>query len=252
MPENDREIQSEKDRAEVRRRPPPQPEPLVLALLYEDDYLIAIDKPSGMVVHPTYRNWSGTLLNGLLWHLRGRTGAAPRIVTRLDKGTSGLVLVALTSEIHAQIQRDSARRLVNKEYLAIVDGTPEPPRGSIALPLARSAIDRRRVIVDPSGQESRTDYEVLSSSNGRSVVRCGLVTGRTHQIRVHLAARGWPVLGDVVYGAAHEVMSRPALHAWQLAMMHPVTRQVLELTAPPPADLSSVFPSDLDLSRTGS
>ncbi len=157
MPENDRPIQSEKDRAEVRRRPPPQPEPLVLALLYEDDYLIAIDKPSGMVVHPTYRNWSGTLLNGLLWHLRGRTRAAPRIVTRLDKGTSGLVLVALTSEIHAQIQRDSARRLVKKEYLAIVDGTPEPPRGSIALPLARSAIDRRRVVVDPvrSGKPHR-------------------------------------------------------------------------------------------------
>jgi 23S rRNA pseudouridine1911/1915/1917 synthase len=239
MPENARPVQSGS------RRPPPEPEPIDLAILYQDAALLAIDKPPGMVVHPTYKNWSGTLLNGLLWHLRSET-AAPRIVTRLDKGTSGLVVVALTPEIHSQIQRDIETRLVKKEYLAIVHGIPESPRGSIALPLARSAVDRRRVVVDPSGQESRTDYEVLGSANGRSVVRCNLVTGRTHQIRVHLAARGWPVVGDRVYGEPDPEIARQALHAWRVTLVHPISRQVLELTAPPPADLSGLFPNDLE------
>ena len=158
--------------------------------------------------------------------MRGRTGGTtPRIVTRLDKGTSGLVLVALTAEIHAQIQRDSAGAASRRNTSQLCMARRSQPRGSIALPLARSAVDRRRVVVDPSGQESRTDYEVFSSSNA-PIRSCGasLVTGRTHQIRVHLAARGWPVLGDVVYGAAHEVMSRQALHAWQLSMIRILSR----------------------------
>ncbi|MGH9255937.1 MAG: RluA family pseudouridine synthase [Vicinamibacterales bacterium] len=234
MPENARAVQS---RA---RRPPPEAEPIDLVVLYQDEWLIAIDKPPGMVVHPTYRNWSGTLLNGLLWHVRSRTGTEPRIVTRLDKDTSGIVLVALTSDVHARIQIDAAGRHVLKEYLAIVHGTPAPPRGSIALPLGRSVADRRRVVVDPSGQESRTDYEVLASEDGRSVVRCALVTGRTHQIRVHLAARGWPVLGDRVYGEPNETVPRQALHAWRLTLPHPVSRQVLQLEAPLPADLRAL------------
>ncbi|MBI2828048.1 MAG: RluA family pseudouridine synthase [Acidobacteria bacterium] len=234
MPEEAPPIQS------VIRRPRPEPEALAIAVVYEDDSLIAIDKPPGMVVHPTYRNWSGTLLNGVLWHVRGRAGIEPSIVTRLDKDTSGLVLVALRPEVHARMQRDAAAGRVSKQYLAIVRGTPTPARGSIALPLARSAEDRRRVVVTATGQTSRTDYEVLSTTGGYSLVRCQLLTGRTHQIRVHLAARGWPIAGDVSYGEAHPALTRQALHAWRMSLLHPVTREPLQFEAPVPRDLSAL------------
>ena len=249
MPENARLVQSEG------RRPPPEPEPIELAILYEDEWLIAIDKPPGMVVHPTYKNWSGTLLNGLLWHVRSRTGLEPRIVTRLDKDTSGIVLVALTAAVHAQVQRDTAAQRVMKEYLAVVLGMPVPASGTIALPLARSVVDRRRVVVDPFGQESTTRYEVMSEHelpphdsrrDSVSLVRCELVTGRTHQIRVHMAARGWPILGDPVYGAPHTAISRQALHAWRANMSHPATRAPLTIEAPLPPDLEKL----VDQNRT--
>ena len=235
MPEKDLPIQS------VSRRPRPEPEELPVAVVYEDDSLIAIDKPPGMVVHPTYKNWSGTLLNGLLWHVRGRAGIEPSIVTRLDKDTSGLVLVALKPELHAQIQRDGSAGRVRKEYLAIVRGTPTPARGSIALPLARSAENRRQVVVTAAGQYSQTNYEVLSTVNGYSLIRCELVTGRTHQIRVHLAARGWPIAGDGSYGEAHPALTRQALHAWRVTLPHPVTRAPLQLEAPLPRDLNGLM-----------
>ena len=211
---------------------------MAINVLYEDDALIAVDKPPGMVVHPTYRNWSGTLLNGLLWHLRRSTDARqPSIITRLDKGTSGIVLAALTPEIHARVQRDGTGGRLRKEYLALVRGAPSPATGSIALPLARSAEDRRRVVVTPAGQYSETRYEVLSTKSGCSLVRCELVTGRTHQIRVHLASRGWPVIGDASYGEPHPGLDRQALHAWRIALIHPVTRMELTMEAPLPADL---------------
>jgi 23S rRNA pseudouridine1911/1915/1917 synthase len=235
MPEKDLPIQS------IIRRPRPEPEELPIAVVYEDESLIAIDKPPGMVVHPTYKNWSGTLLNGLLWHVRGRAGIEPSIVTRLDKDTSGLVLVALKPELHAHIQRDAAAGRVRKEYLAVVRGTPDPARGSIELPLARSPEDRRLVIVTAAGQHSQTDYEVLSTVDGYSLVRCELVTGRTHQIRVHLAARGWPVAGDPTYGEAHPALTRQALHAWRVTLPHPLTRELLQLEAPVPHDLRGLM-----------
>ena len=231
------------------RRPPPEPEALDISILYEDESLIAIDKPPGMVVHPTYRNWSGTLLNGVLWHLRGRSlrpgsgqaGATPHIITRLDKDTSGIVLVALTPDVHAQVQREASAGRVRKEYLALVCGTPAPPRGSITLPLGRSLEDRRLVVVTPTGQASHTAYEVLSSSNGYSLVRCELLTGRTHQIRVHLAAQGWPIVGDRVYGHPDAAVARQALHAWRMSLPHPVTRTALQLEAPVPHDLGALL-----------
>jgi 23S rRNA pseudouridine1911/1915/1917 synthase len=225
------------------RRPPPEPEAVAINVLYQDEALIAIDKPPGMVVHPTYRNWSGTLLNGLLWHLSGPGspgGVQPSIITRLDKGTSGIVLCALTPAIHARVQRDGAAGHLRKHYLALVRGTPSPATGSIALPLARSAEDRRRVVVTPDGQHSETRYEVLSTENGYSLLRCELVTGRTHQIRVHLASRGWPIAGDVSYGEPHPALARQALHAWRIDLPHPVTRTMLTIEAPVPADLHVV------------
>lgn len=211
---------------------------MALDVLYEDECLIAVNKPAGVVVHPTYRNWSGTLLNGLLSRV-----PEPRIVTRLDKDTSGVVLVALTAAMHGRMQRDAAAGRVRKEYLAIVGGTPDPPRGSIEAPLARSAADRRRVVVDAAGQYSRTHYEVVFASGGLALVRCELDTGRTHQIRVHLASRGWPIAGDGVYGAPHPDLGRQALHAWRVTLPHPITREILSLEAPLSPDMLAVIGS---------
>lgn len=228
------------------RRPPPEPEPIDISILYEDESLIAVDKPPAMVVHPTYRNWSGTLLNGLLWHVRGRAGVVPSVITRLDKDTSGVVLIALTPEVHARVQKDGAAGHIRKEYLAVVRGLPEPPRGTITLPLGRSVEDRRIVVVTTAGQHCHTTYEVLASSDPYSLVRCELETGRTHQIRVHLAAQGWPIVGDRVYGEPDAAMARQALHAWRLALTHPLTRTPLEIEAAVPSDLQRLL-SDQNL-----
>jgi len=237
MPENGSGFQS-RSGAAAPRRPPPAPEPIAHDVLFEDEWLIAVDKRAGMVVHPTYRNWSGTLLNALLW--RVPPGVEPRIVTRLDKDTSGVVLVALSADVHARVQRDGTAGSVRKEYLALVRGAPEPRRGSIDAPLARSAADRRRVVVDPAGQASRTVYDVVSTDGDVALVRCEPITGRTHQIRVHLASRGWPVLGDAVYGEPHDGLARQALHAWRVTLPHPMTRETLTIQAPVPADLRAL------------
>jgi 23S rRNA pseudouridine1911/1915/1917 synthase len=228
-----------------RRRP--QPEQLDLRVLYEDQWVMALDKPAGMVVHPTYRNSSGTLLNGVLWHVRDRVDASPGILTRLDKDTSGLVVVGLTSSAHAAMQKDGGAGRIRKEYLAVVRGVPEPPEGRITLPLGRDTADRRVVVVRDDGQQCETRYRVMGISDQGSgigtlsLLSCEPVTGRTHQIRVHMAASGWPIVGDRVYGIADLLIVRQALHAWKVTLPHPVTRQRLELEAPVPEDLRALF-----------
>ena len=224
------------DTAEPRAQPRPAPGPL--HILCEDEHLIAINKPAGIVVHPSYKNTAGTLLNTVLWHLRDRPGVRPGLVSRLDKQTSGVLLVALSPAVHATLQRSDIR----KEYLAIVRGTPRPPRGTIDLPLARQADDRRRVAITEGGAPSVTRYEVLVARDDISLVRCELVTGRTHQIRVHLAAKGWPILGDVVYGEHDRRIDRQALHAWRATFAHPVTGTPLEVVAPLPPDMDAIAP----------
>lgn len=222
----------------------PEPEDAPLDVIYEDDELIAINKPAGIVVHPSYKRLSGTLLNAVLWHVRDRAGVRPGILTRLDKDTSGIVVIALSGTVHATLQRDAAAGRTRKEYLAIVHGAPRPPSGVIQEPLGRDPADRRRVVVMAGGAESETRYEVIKSLEGDlSLVRCELVTGRTHQIRVHLSSRGWPVVGDAVYGpstplraSGSDQMSRQALHAWRITLLHPVTREPSVLEAPLPPD----------------
>lgn len=226
----------------ARRRP--VPEELELRVVYEDEWLLALDKPAGMVVHPTYRNWTGTLLNGVLWRVRDRADAAPGILTRLDKDTSGLVVIGLTAGSHAAMQRDGAAGRTAKDYLAVVRGTPVPAEGTIALPLQRDAVDRRLVVVHADGAACETRYAVVAPIAGdpaASLVRCQPITGRTHQIRVHLAASGWPILGDSVYGVGDGRISRQALHAWRMTLTHPGTRERLELEAPLPADLRALI-----------
>lgn len=236
----------------------PQPEPIELDILYEDDDLLAVNKPPGMVVHPSYKNASGTLMNGLLnYARRWPAGSAPALLGRLDKLTSGLVIVTKRSAVFSALQRAMAARRIDKDYLAIVRGKPSPARGTINLALDRDPWDRRRITVtDRGGQPSVTRYERVAASNGYAIVRCRLITGRTHQIRVHLSAKGWPIVGDAVYGPPRGgpspavEFSRQALHSWRVAFTHPTANHDLEIEAPLPADMKELA-SALGLTAIG-
>jgi len=242
-----------------------------LDILFEDDHLLALDKPAGVVMHPSYKNAAGTLLNALLWHARGWPAPQrPSLVGRLDKLTSGVVVVAKTAAVHAALQRtmaSSARAAVaqadgaasEKDYLALVYGRVNVARGEIDLRLGKDRHDPRRIVASARvGAPSLTRFErlarVAAPATGLSLLRCRLVTGRTHQIRVHLAARGWPIVGDPAYGeprwrqiidtslaAAVRAFPRQALHAWRVAMTHPVTRRRLVFEAPVPRDLDDLM-----------
>ena len=235
-------------------------EDLRLDILHEDDHLLALDKPAGLVVHPTYKHTAGTLMNALLWYARAwPAGQRPSLVGRLDKLTSGIIIVAKTAALHAALQRELASGASEKDYLAVVYGRVNVARGEIALRLERDRGDRRRVVASATaGASSLTRFErlarVAAPRAGLSLLRCRLSTGRTHQIRVHLAARGWPLVGDPTYGeprwsqvadatlaAMLRTFPRQALHAWRLAVVHPVTRERLLLEAPVPADIEGLL-----------
>ena len=228
----------------VRARP--APEDIPIHVLYEDDDLLAVNKPAGLVVHPSFRNTTGTLMNGLLARARSwPAGSAPALLGRLDKLTSGVVLVTKRAAIHAQLQRAMAANRIDKDYFAIVEGKP-PSKGTINLALDRDPWDQRRVTVtDRGGQPSVTRFERLATIKGYSTVRCRLITGRTHQIRVHLAAKGWPIVGDATYGGS-SVFSRQALHSWKISLRHPLTGSLLSIEAPMPDDLLMLV-RELDL-----
>jgi 23S rRNA pseudouridine1911/1915/1917 synthase len=231
-----------------------------LEILFEDDQFLAVNKPAGVVVHPTHAHPSGTLMNALARHAETwRAFERPSIVGRLDKLTSGLVLVAKTGAIHATLQRVLAQRDASKDYLALVYGRVGSIRGKIDLRLRRDPTDRRRVIASSTaGAASLTHFERLEAVAvprvGLALLRCRLVTGRTHQIRVHLLARGWPIVGDPIYGeprftriidttlaATLRAFSRPALHAWRLSFKHPVTMAEIDLEAPLPEDMRGLL-----------
>jgi 23S rRNA pseudouridine1911/1915/1917 synthase len=235
---------------------PAAAENVAIEILYEDEYLLAVSKPPGMVAHPTYRHDSGTLLNALLWRARHwPAGSRPSLVGRLDKLTSGLVVVAKTPAMHAALQRTLASDRTRKDYLAVVHGRVNRGRGVIDLTLIRDPGDRRRMVSGRTGgAESLTRFVRLgwtgSGAAGVSLLQCELVTGRTHQIRAHLEARGWPIVGDPVYGrrsrihsgaavrdAAVAAFDRQALHAWRITLPHPITGEMLTIEAPPPDDL---------------
>jgi 23S rRNA pseudouridine1911/1915/1917 synthase len=239
-------------------------------VLYEDDYLLAVDKPAGVVVHPTYKNKTGTVLDALLEQAQAwPPEARPSIVGRLDKLTSGIVVVAKSAEMHAALQRAMASGGSEKDYLAVVYGRVTEERGEIDLRLRHDPRDRRMIVVWTSedgiprasndiGRTSLTRFERLATVDapdaGLSLLRCRLVTGRRHQIRVHLAARGWPVVGDPQYGdprwphvvdpalaATLQAFPRQALHAWRAAFTHPVTHERLSIEAPVPRDLRELL-----------
>jgi 23S rRNA pseudouridine1911/1915/1917 synthase len=227
------------------------PEPMTLAVVFEDDHVIVIDKPAGLVVHPAPGNWRGTLLNGLLAHHRGAS-LLPRagVVHRLDKDTSGLMVVAKTVEAMTALTRALAAREVKREYLALVHGVLPAAPFSIEAPIGRDPVSRVRMAVVGSGKPARTDVSRVAASAQISAVSCRLHSGRTHQIRVHLASRGHPLLADALYGGAPALgVARQALHAARLGFVHPASGQALQFEAELPADLQAawqqVAPADL-------
>lgn len=230
----------------------PQPEPLALEIVYEDDDLVVINKPAGMVVHPAQGHTGGTVVNALLARypnladLTTDDSAAagrPGIVHRLDQDTSGLMMIARTAAALYQLQHQFKAREVEKLYLALVHDQPAAPEGIIDVPLGRDPHHRQKFAPRPDGKPARTHYRLLESYGAYSLLEIGLETGRTHQIRVHLAWLKCPVVGDTVYGRKKNALGLPRqfLHAWRLRFQHPRTGQTLRLEAPLPQELQLVL-----------
>ncbi len=237
----------------------PEPEDIPLAIVHEDAHLLVVDKPAGLVVHPGAGTRTGTLVNALLKHVHDLSGIGgvlrPGIVHRLDRGTSGLLVVAKDDETHRALVGQFSSRRVEKEYLALVHGVPRARRGEIVAPIGRHPVDRKKMAVSPSrGREARSTWQLEEALDGASLLRVRIHTGRTHQIRVHLASIGHPVVGDATYGgtrtpssrraAARDALrslTRPALHAARLGFTHPFRGERVEFVAPLPPDLSGVL-----------
>ncbi|WP_294213530.1 RluA family pseudouridine synthase [uncultured Sphingomonas sp.] len=227
--------------------------PLVIA--YEDEHLIVIDKPAGLVVHPAAGNLDGTLVNALLHHCQGSLSgiggvARPGIVHRIDKDTSGLMVAAKTDRAHEGLARQFHDHSIDRRYRAIVGGRPRPAEGKVDAPLARSATNRKKIAIVQGGKRAVTHYRTMKLLRDAALVECRLETGRTHQVRVHMASIGHALLGDPVYGrtkgaqkALLETLGfrRQALHAAHLGFIHPVKSTALAFDSDMPADMQELF-----------
>jgi 23S rRNA pseudouridine1911/1915/1917 synthase len=233
------------------------PQDIPLAIVFEDEHLLVVDKPAGLVVHPAAGNRDGTLVNALLHHCAGKLSgiggvARPGIVHRIDKDTSGLLVIAKTDVAHEGLAKQFAAHSIDRRYLAIVSGVPNTAQGTIDAPLARSAANRKKIaIVQGSrGKRAVTHWKRLKALKDAALVECRLETGRTHQVRVHMASIGHPLLGDPVYGRSGKThgkllkmlrFNRQALHAAGLGFVHPVTRRRLSFDSPMPADMQELM-----------
>ena len=246
----------------------PEPEPahnapqdIPLTIAFEDEHLLVVDKPAGLVVHPAAGNLDGTLVNALLHHCGGSLSgiggvARPGIVHRIDKDTSGLMLVAKTDVAHEGLAKQFAAHSIDRRYLAIVSGVPRSSEGKVDAPLARSSANRKKIAIVRAkedggrGRRAVTHWKRLNILKDSALVECRLETGRTHQVRVHMASIGHPLLGDPVYGGSGKThgkllkelgFARQALHAAELGFTHPVTKSRLSFSSPMPSDMQELF-----------
>ena len=233
------------------------PQDMPLVIVYEDEHLVVVDKPAGIVVHPANGNPDGTLVNALLHHCAGQLSgiggvARPGIVHRIDKDTSGLLVVAKTDKAHEGLSKQFADHSIDRVYLSIVNGRPLPPSGTIDAPLARSSHDRKKmaVVAEGRGKRAVTHYRTLQPLDNAAFIECRLETGRTHQVRVHLTHIGHPLLGDPVYGRTRSThastlksigFARQALHATRLGFIHPVEGKSVTFDSPLPNDMQELF-----------
>ncbi len=242
--------------------PPPTPahneaQDIPLEIVFEDDHLLVVDKPAGMVVHPAAGNFDGTMVNALLHHCKGRLSgiggvARPGIVHRIDKDTSGLLVVAKTDPAHEGLAAQFAKHSIDRRYAAIVAGQPKTGSGTVDAPLARSATNRKKIAIVGEGRGKRavTHWTLVEPLKQAALVECRLETGRTHQVRVHMASIGHPLLGDPVYGRARPEhrdilkrlgFERQALHAARLGFVHPVTGGALTFHSAIPSDMQQLL-----------
>jgi len=240
--------------------PPPEPaqneaQDITLTVVFEDEHLIVIDKQAGLVVHPAAGNLDGTLVNALLHHCAGQLSgiggvARPGIVHRIDKDTSGLMVAAKTDRAHEGLARQFKAHTIDRRYKAIVAGVPRLLQGTVDAPLARSPINRKKVAIVASGRRAVTHWRKLRELRDAALVECRLETGRTHQVRVHMASIGHPLVGDPVYGRTkpgHRALletlgfQRQALHAAHLGFIHPVENTALSFQSEMPADMQELF-----------
>ena len=234
-----------------------EPQAIPLTIVFEDEHLLVVDKPAGLVVHPAAGNFDGTLVNALLHHCAGQLSgiggvARPGIVHRIDKNTSGLLVVAKTDVAHEGLAKQFAAHSIDRRYLAIVSGMPKVTSGTVDAALARSATNRKKIAIVEAGRGKRavTHWKRLKPLGEAALVECRLETGRTHQVRVHMASIGHPLLGDPVYGRSGKThgkllkelqFHRQALHAAELGFTHPATKLRLSFTSPMPPDMQELM-----------
>lgn len=227
-----------------------QPEAIPLEILFEDDSLIIVNKPAGLVVHPAAGHENGTLVNALLAHCHNLAGIGgvqrPGIVHRLDKDTTGAIMVAKTDQAHQHLQAQLKAKTARRDYLGVVHGSSRADSGTIDQPIGRNPIDRKKMaIVSPEkgGRLAVTHWQIQERLGNYSLLHFQLETGRTHQIRVHSAYLGHPIVGDPVYGAGGNLgvkLTGQALHAWRLQLLHPLSNELIEVTAPLPKTLTTL------------
>lgn len=234
-----------------------QPEPIPLDILYEDNELLILNKPAGMVVHPAPGHTHGTLVNALLWHCRTETGTStlsgiggvqrPGIVHRLDKDTTGAIAIAKSDRAHMQLQQQFQAKTARREYLGVVYGAPKTESGTVDAPIGRHPVDRQKMAIvpeDKGGRRAVTHWQIEERLGNYSLLKFALETGRTHQIRVHTTHIGYPIVGDPLYGSGRSIgvnLPGQALHAWRLQLQHPVTGDTIAAIAPIPPHFTTLL-----------
>jgi len=220
------------------------PENIPLDIVYEDEYLLVVNKPSGMVVHPALGHYSGTLVNALMYHTNlSNSDIRPGIVHRIDKDTSGLLLVAKNDDVHLYLSEELSKRKVNRKYIALVNGVIMNDTGTIDAPIGRDMFDRKKMsVTDINSKDAITHFRVLERLKDATLIECTLETGRTHQIRVHMNYIGFPIVNDPVYGRRKKINDfGQMLHAKTIGFIHPITNEYMEFTSNVPKEFTDIL-----------